>query len=310
MRTTDQMTEEQLKKYERFMDFYSDDMIKAYSQVFKKHRESVEDKEYYQAYLNIVKKTARVIKELGIEDPLCASIIFQYLLWKGYLSKDKNLVYSISDRMNNIAITGADIMRGRSVCLNNADMHASVLREMGIEAYLLGCNVDTKTPANFEYKPDIKRQIEEKVKLSDKLLGKIVGATPLRNIGNHAVTLFKFESVYFISDPTSLAFANFSDFLKARYVGSALEMDIKPWLLLMLGKVPEEDFRTIIRETYVRSDKQLLTVPVVKSLYEGSIDLCKKNHFLLDDFHDDNITDIDIICKTLKPVKPKDIKKA
>lgn len=309
MRIPEEMTKEQARKYKKFIEFYSDDIIHMYSQLLKEHRESVKEKEYYQAYLNIVKKTARLIKELGIKDPFCASIVFQYLLWKGYLSKDRRLVYSISDRMNNIAITGADIMRGKSVCLNNADMQTRVLREMELEAYLLGCKVDPKATSHFEYKPDIERQIE-KTKWKEQLIQKIIGATSLKNIGNHAVTLFQFKSLYLISDPTSLAFANFSDFLKARYVGSTLEMEIKPWLSLALGEVPEKEFRTIITETFAGSDTQLLTVPIVKGFYEETMELCRKNHFLLDDFHDENIPDIEVICKTLKPVKAKDIKKA
>lgn len=307
MLTIEQMTEEQKKKYEKFKNFYSPNMIKTYSQAFQKHREIASSELYYRAYLNIVKKTAQLIKECGINDPLCASVIYEYLLWNGYLSKDHNLVYSISNRMNNIAVTGADVVRGKSVCLNNADMLASILREMGLEAYLLGCKVNPKTPANLEYKPDINRQIEKEISMKNRILDGIAKVTPLKNIGNHAVTLFKFESMYFISDPTTLAFANFNDFLKARYVGSSLEIDIKPWLLLMVGKVPKEDFYRIILETYIKSDKQPLTVSMIKVLYEEVIEYCKRNQSLLDDFHNESLEDIDIVCKTLKS---KDIKKA
>ena len=269
----DKMTEEQKNRYREFLNFYSKDLTKIFGEMFSKKREDILEKDFYKSYLNIIKKTATFMKELGVTDPFRATVVFEYLLWNGFLSKDINLIYSISDRINNIAVTGADIMRGKSVCLNNADMLSDVLNEMGTESYVIGANVSIRNQkVNLEYRPDIERKIENKVKMKD---------------------------MYFFSEPTGLAFLNFTDFLKAQYVGSDLEIDIKPWLMLALENVSFDKFHKIIGNTFVSSDKQILTIDNVRTISENALDLCHQNYFLLRDFHDDNIKDIDIICKTL-----------
>jgi len=302
MVTLNNMTEQQKNKIEKFLNFYSENNVKIFSNVSTQEKEIIKNEVFYHSYLSIVKKTANLIKELGVNDPFHATVIFEYLLWNGYLSKNKNLIYSISNRICNIALPGADIMRGKSVCLNNAAMLSDILNDMGIEAYTIGANVK-ENEANLKYKPNIERIINNEVELKDKLLAKLVSITPLKNAGNHAVTLFKAEGKYFLGDPTGLAFSNFTDFLKAKYVGSNLEIDIKPWVMLISKTLETDEFHKIIVATFLLSDEQTLTVENVKDFSETAMDLCYRNSSLLDDFHDDNVNDINTVAKTLKIIK-------
>lgn len=189
-------------------------------------------------------------------------------------------------------------MRGRSVCINNAEMLTRVLVDMGVDAHLMGCSVSN---ANLDsvYRPDIERKIDNHVKLRDKLLGAVFGRI-LKNFGNHAVTMFDSDGTYFVNDPTNLPFANFSGFLQGQYVESKVSFDYKPWIMLLVEDIDADRFRHIMEQSFVMSKYVSLTPDIVRLVYESSIDICQSNSFLLDDFYADNIKNIETVCKTLK----------
>lgn len=299
MKTIDTITEGQKEKIKDYFRFYSKEVVEMFGDILKEEREAVKGQPFYLPYEEIIEKTAKLLKEIGATDSLTASAAFQYLLWNGYLSKDKELLYSVSYRKNNLSLAGADIACGKSVCLNNADMEAQVLRAMGKEAYIIGCRIDPTTALNLEYKPPIERKIDEHVKLSHRVLSKLVEWTPLRKIGNHAVTLVKAEGRYIVSDPTNLCYANFDDFMNVKVVGSEAKMQLKAWLMLLLHPMSYETFEKIALESFLLGDKEELNTFKVKQVFENGIYLCKKNNFLLDDFHDDIVPAIEEVHRTL-----------
>lgn len=292
------LVEEEVEKIKNFSEFYSDSFIDVLHRVYQDSIKEVEQEDYYQSYLKICNNTATLMRDLGIDDPMLASSVLSYLLWNGYFSKDRYFVFSQSNRVSNLGALGADIMRGRSVCINNAEMLTRVLVDMGVDAHLMGCSVSN---ANLDsvYRPDIERKIDNHVKLRDKLLGAVFGRI-LKNFGNHAVTMFDSDGTYFVNDPTNLAFANFSGFLQGQYVESNVSFDYKPWIMLLVEDIDADRFRHIMEQSFVMSKYVSLTPDIVRLVYESSIDICQSNSFLLDDFYADNIKNIETVCKTLK----------
>lgn len=290
---------ERIMQMARFASKYNESSLKTFEEVAEAGKKAIIDKPYYKAYLNIVKNTAQFIKETGGADPISASIIFEYLLWNGYLSKDKKLVYSISGRINNTSVIGADIMRGKSVCLNNAEMLTRVLNDMNFEAYLTGCGIFPDKNKKREYIPSIKRTMVKRP--IDKFIENIT--YPLgRLLGNHAVTLVKTDKGYYLSDPTSLAFVYMTDFLKARYIGIDLDMQIKPTCTFALGIGSNSEYISALLQSSFEIGRQTLSLDNIKELYESIIQSLDKQKTLLDDFHDSNKQDIDTVCKTLTHV--------
>ena len=267
-----------------------------YDKVEDEKSSEVKNKPYYQAYFNIVNRTAELLYKNGIRDPFSASVIFEYLLWNGYFSANHKLVYSMQGRINQIAITGADIMRGKSVCLNNADMLTDILRAMDIKAYTFGCDVKT-TPdtKKLEYRPNIERVTVEP-RLRDKLVSKLIGATPLSKIGNHAITLFEWQETLLFRDPTSLAFMNFTGFLKARYVGSDLEVKLKPWLPLVLDEITKEQMDTLVYKGYLFSDKEAISLDTTRKISELTMDVCEEVKPTFEELYEKNQKDIETVC--------------
>ena len=297
MLTLQNMTPAQRSRIRKFVRKYNNEStIRVYSSMFSTQRSMAGFQPYYESYMNIIKRTAAFYKELGSTNPLTASVLFEYTLWNGYFSKDKHLVYSSAGRINNFAATGADIMRGKSVCLNNAEMLTRVLKEMGNEAYFLGCSIIPEKNIQREYRPNIPRdRIEEKPSfIKNVLLRPLV-----KKIGNHAVTLVKNGGNYIISDPTSIAFAEINDVMKAKFVGINQGMGLNPGIGLAINEGDRHEYIDALLKAFVLSDHKPMTTEKMKELYETIVDVCDRNKNIFDDFHDANKKDIDIVCKTL-----------
>ncbi len=304
MITWEKMTQNQKDRYLKFKEFYNQETIEKLGSLLFQYEMETMNSSYYDSYQTIVEKTAKLLKELHTDNPLLASIAFEYLLWGGYFSTNETLKYTLSDRINNLTVPGADIMRGKSVCLNNADMLADILTKMGEQAYPIACYI----PKNFKLdkieKPNIERQVEKKVSLGYKIAAASISLL-MRRIGNHAVTFIKSNDTFYVSDPTNLVFANVTDFLKMKYVGTEAEIELKPWLSLIIGDMPEYEFTHFFLEAMVLSDKPVLTKDLVDRANNVVIELYRNNEPLLRDFHDDITTDIEIVSKSLKKEKNK-----
>ncbi len=305
MLKVEELTEEQKSRYKKFLNFYTDDMVDTLSLLFDKYRINTQKEEYYISYQNIIRTIASLMKEIGTDNPLLACIVFEYLLWNGYLSEDKELIYSLSNRINNLIVPGAGIMRGKSVCLNNASMLADIIRKLGYEAYSLCCTI----PKGFSFKgiprPNIERKRDTEVSLSYKIASKAVSIIGMGKIGNHAVTMIKDNNLIYISDPTNLAFANFSDFLRFKYIGNDGEISAKPWLSLTSGEMPPEVFKLIFGESFLKIDEPKFNKSLIEKANTTTLELCQENTKLFDDFHDSITPDILTVSKTLKKEKNK-----
>lgn len=309
-----EMSDKKKLEVREFTDIYTDDLIKGFGSVLVPEKIALANTQLYKSYLQICKKTARVIKDLRLDDPVLATAAFQHILWNGYLSKQKAFMYSVPDRVLNMAIPGADVMRGKSVCLNNAEMLTRVLNEMGTEAHTVGCVLDTTQPL-YSYRPQIPTNIsyeqsavfvpgEEKNEPEEH---------PLLDLGNHAITLVNGNKQgagnYFYSDPTNFAYLNPSNFLEAEFVGQAPTLDVKPLLNIILENPSPEEFYSLIGATTLQSGKDILTERDVKEAFEYAIAVCRHNYDLLDDFHYDNRRDIEYVDSHLvQSVLPKNQK--
>lgn len=294
------ISKEDMKKIKKFKKFYNSKLMESFSKAAGDRINSVMATDTYKYYLEILKKVAILSKELKLSNSFEVTLLFEYLLWGGYLSKDKQLVYSLNDKVNNPFLIGADIMKGKSVCINNVGMLRDILKELGKEAHLLGCRfINVLENMDFGYCLELERQsiISDDFKKRESFFDRKI----IENIGNHAVTLFKENGSYYLSDPTNLVFFNNTDFLKARCVGGNIELELKLFSTFLYEKLSHEEICNII--DFVCASKcndNELTVNYINEISESTLALCKDNSILLNDFYDDIKCDIDGVCKTLK----------
>lgn len=294
-------TPEQLDKYKNIINFYKD-----YGSIFKavydNFYESSVNEDYYKAYHEIIKRTAALCDKFTLESyPLSIALIYEYLLWGGYLSKDHRYAYDTSNRVNNLACTGADIMRGHGVCLNHADMLANLYRELGYEAHMIGMSINSAIDKLDIWKPEIERKVDKNSKLM-----RWIGFTPLfQKFGNHAITIVK-KDVYELFDPTSLAVLTPADVLKAKFVGTDVLFDLKAWDLLALEGLEESKEKSEVSNVTnvlfaqgVSNVNISLPLDEYKMVCTRIIEFLKQNENVLNEFYESNCKDIDIVCRTL-----------
>lgn len=284
-----------MKKYSKT---YTKRFVNTMNKVYTRITEEVIDTPFYISYFNILKRTAEVIDSLNIKDPISISIIFEYLLWNGYLSKDHKLNYCASDRTNNLGLLGADIITGKSVCLNNSIMLTDLLKQIGIKAYAFGAYVPPYN-GKFESVTDIERN-KIKSNLNYEIKFKLLSLLLSKKMGSHAITIIEDKGKFIINDPTNLTFLNISNFLCAKYIEDDLEVRLKPWMCLLTGDINKEELDRIVNESYLYHGVNPLTFEYVKSVSDEVLKLCEKSHVTLENFYEKNIKDIEIVCKTLK----------
>lgn len=286
---------------------YSKEEIEKYIAFYKQNIENKDINIFNYNYNSIIKRTANLIKELNITNPIETSVIFEYLLWNGYFSKNKKICFSKYNRIINLTALGADIMRGKTVCLNNSDMLSRLLRELKYTSYMIACNINLNQNSNICYKPNIKQ-----IKVEKKKHPNIIDMTKRKKLnnlcneivdGNHISSIVFYNNQYFVIDPTNLGIMHLDNFSKAKFYFSNITAEILLWPLLALEGLSEKEFSKIINYQNINLDENHSTITESLNyinISSNAVELCKKNLSLINDFYIANYQDIDSICKTLK----------
>ena len=267
-----------------------------------------EEHAYLNAYKEIISKTADLLKYIKMDNPFDASLIFQYLLWNGYFSKDKNFKYSKDNRCLARDAYGADIMRGYSVCLNNCDMLTRILNSLDIPSRVLYCST------NQEKLPNDNRFLKPN---DNQFVKSIENSSPWKNflgnyiIGNHAVVVFNHEDLNYVIDPTNCYFIKPSGYKKLKFYNTDNILKIKKRTSVFLNSFTNsfeersdisKDFDHIILNLFMQSksknskiNKEFLADTCYKAIesYVNNIEL-------FEDFHTEITPQIDTVCKTLR----------
>ncbi len=303
MRNITTATNEQLLNYALFNHLYTEEVMQGFQNSLTTEKERGKNKPYYRAYLNIVKRTASLINSLGIENPFTKCSFFYYLLWLGMFSKDQSFTFNDQERVSDISALGADIMLGKSACLNNVDMLSRVLRATGTESYIIGCDV-----------PDIKANQGKESTISTEWssiinhnkgnshitgLYRDLAALQMFEYGNHAISIFAYKGLYYLADPTNLTFLSITDFLKATYTGEYTIAELRPIVTLMLENIDPKHFKDLIIKSFIYSDEEPLSTKFINHHSDLGKFLIAQNIHTINLFYDSIEPDIDTICKTL-----------
>lgn len=263
---------------------------------------------YLNAYKEIISKTADLLKYIKMDNPFDASLIFQYLLWNGYFSKDKNFKYSQDNRFNALDAFGADIMRGYSVCLNNSDMLTRVLNSLDIPSRILCCSTnELKLPNdNRILKPN-----------DNQFVKHIDNSSPWENflinhiIGNHAIVVFNHEDLDYVIDPTNCYFIKPSGYKKIKFFNTDNILKIKKRTSVLLNSLSNpleersaisKDLDHILLNLFMQSKSKSSKInkEFLSDIYYKTIKSYATNIELFKDFHTEITPQIDTVCKTLR----------
>ena len=243
---------------------------------------SIKYKNVYKESLNFYKLILENYKNLANEFKLDSSLelsqFLSYLLWNGYLSASKEHYYNPKGRLMIYGLYSFDVIKGRGVCLDYAELLNNYLQICDKKSSILAC----KLPANKNlidcfYKPKIERKAKNNYKsLKNKIL------SPLENfIGNHAINLIEENDNIYAYDITNLSAFNLENPSTAAIVNGVGKIQIKPLVSFVLS--PEADRYNIFDKLYYNEFTSSLSSEEYVNSFEKINDIVNGNLGLIED---------------------------
>lgn len=143
-------------------------------------------------YKSLLEKMSTLAKELNINNSLELSILFSYLLWNGYLSKEKILEYKENNDHEIVGLLFLNIINGTGVCRNYSEMLKDFLNYCGYKSVILANYLSDNI--QIDYRMEINKKYGYTNSNEDMFK---------RKKANHAFNLIEDNGLY-IYDPTNL----------------------------------------------------------------------------------------------------------
>ncbi len=264
---------------------------------------SIVNSSVYPNYLSILKNYKDLAEELLLVNPIELSILFSYLLWKGYFSKNKCNVYKNDNILLPCHLYPYTIMDGWGVCLNHIVMLADYLNMCGVEAAPLKTGIKQHN-VKVSYIPPIERvNLEPKKKFTlTSLFAKKHG-----NSGNHVFTLIKEDEYFYIYDATNLAVFEVKGSTKAKCIVANTYATLYP--IPSYELIDNDISYKILNDFITTSDFRECPYQVdyFKFITEQSLETIMNNLGLVNDCYDESHEDIAKIAKYVKERKIRPI---
>lgn len=236
--------------------------------------------EIMKTYKLLLEKMHQLAKELNIGNSLELSILFSYLLWNGYLSKNKKHQYiDYDDEPIILGMNFINVLNGYGVCRNYSEMLKDFLNYSGYQSVILANYMSNNI--KVDYIMDIqKRRIQMPGNSKTFQIRK----------ANHAFNLIEDKGMY-IYDPTNLLLYNSKNQSVATLVNGKGKNKIFPYQSydFCYSKEDEKMLDKLFAKEKVISPYDKTDF---KSTSEITIDIMKGSHSLLEDFYDEAKIDI------------------
>lgn len=267
---------------------YALESRKAYSEVMSK-------------YNSLLGKMACLSKELDLNNSLEISILFSYLLWKGYLSKTKENKFESENRKMLTGLYFADIMDGRGVCLNHCEMLKDFLSICGYSSVMLMnyASNDVKITRVL----DIKRKINDS---ADNVVATLLSLLKIvkRNNINHIFNLIEEDEKLYIYDATNLSLHSIDNSFSASIINGGGRRKLYPY----------QSYNFCLSERDCTLMDKLLTGKITPSPYTKedfisigrvALEIMKNSHCLFEDFYTEARPDIMGISEETDKIKAR-----
>lgn len=283
--------------------------FRKFNSIFNHYRESLTYEstvilyEYYPDILNQMKSLA---EELGLSDSIELGNFYSYLLWNGYLSKDKNNVFNAQDRNIIFGLFFMDVINGKNVCLNHSDMLKDFYNICGYDAASLITYLSDEV--EMHYRPKVERNFED-FSLGFRTFN-VFMTSFMKKFGNHAFTLVRDKNDRMVVyDSTNLSLFGIKDANRGEVINGSGECMLNPFVSSVINPYSQQELRAL-SGLYEVSD---LTSPYTRKDFietsETTIDLLNRNVSLLDDFYSSIEPSIVGICDNTEELRDGQIEK-
>lgn len=254
--------------------------------------------EVMENYNELLSKISNLSKELNFQNSLELNILFSYLLWNGYLSKDKEYKFSSNDKKNIPGLFFSDIMDGRGVCLNNTEMLKDFLVFNGYSSAIVQNYYNHKSKINYEIK--IRREnddIETKEKLIEILFKKNA---------NHVFNLIEDNEKTYIYDPTNLSLHKVVNSYKSILINGSGEFKLFPYRSYMNCDGIEE-IKLLDKLIKTKESPVSYTKEDFISTSEVDLELIRSSSYLIEKFYNEARQNIINISNETNKIKKRTI---
>ena len=292
-------------------------------------------KQIRSLYQKFITNYNKLNKIFDLNDPIQIHTMFNYLLYKGYLSIDKNFEFSNKEARDINGLYGTNVITGKAVCRHISAMLTDILNNYGIESSQLGVySMNYSVNINILEQPKYTKEelvnwvqthitdeqtysivmkfIEE---LVDKRGQSIELSTKMiedknilkRKVGNHAITFSVKDGKSYYLDPTQTRIYRVSE--NDKNVLYDDEYDRVP--IKLLSSIVLNDSKDYLRMREKLSQQyQSITREEEKQMIEQTITDCKNNMDIFEQFYNENSELYsDISSKVLRIKKRKTIVK-
>ena len=267
-------------------------------------------RELYNYFINNYNKLNKIF---DLNNPVEIYTMFNYLLYKGYLSKNKEFQFSGKQARDLKGLSGAEVITGKAVCRHISGMLTDILNGYGIESSQLGVYLRDYS-INIKILEEQKHTKEELVnwvrmhitdeqtyefvmKRIDELIdnrnqnieisSEMIDDKNIlkRKVGNHAISFaFKDGKSYFL-DPTQTRIYRMKESNESTLYDSKCDdipMRLKSSIVLNNLK------------DYLQMKKRLanpslsITAEEEQALVKATLDKCKNNMDIFEQFYVDN----------------------
>ena len=230
----------------------------------------------------LLNKISKLSQELNIGNSLELSILFSYLLWNGYLSKDKTYKFQSSNRANLSGMLFTDILDGIGVCINNSEMLKDVLNKCGYNSCILVNHLD-----NFMTVRNIYKIQRNGISESRNILKEIF---TIRK-ANHAFNLIEDNDKLYVYDSTNFLLYNIDNFNYVNLVNGKSKNIIFPYKSYTYC-ISEKEVSLLDKLLIGAFTPQIYTKEDYTSIGTVNLDIIKNSSQLLEDFRSDIIGNI------------------
>lgn len=237
-------------------------------------------------YNLIVNNFVELVEALEIQDdPVKVFALFIYVYRNGYLSNNKDFMYSFN--MKDLAfLNGADVVRGRGVCRSISSMFTDVCKELGFTAANVSVKVSSKSLKMKEKLSPVELRAEEESGKLVRAIGKVLYLFP---IANHLVTIVNDGKNVGVFDPTNDVYMNMASLGRYEFInntGATMSYktisNVGP---LLFGQM---NTKVNLLDLYKYSKMDQITYEEYKKKYEEVIELIKSNPSIFEIFYDIN----------------------
>lgn len=269
-------------------------------------------KEIQNLYQEFLQNYHKLNKTFDLNNPIQIQTMFNYLLYKGYLSQNKSFEFSTKKTTNIKSILGSSIFTGNGVCRHISAMLGDILKSNNIASgqltvYKMGLNLCVEILEEPKYAPEeltkwlkINLKDEETYNLGIKLLKELVyirkeniefekefekGNIIERLVGNHAITFAVQDGFGYYLDPTSNSIYK----INTNYTNSLCDDTFSKIPIKLISSLVLNDFQTYIKMCQ-NIAKQLpsLSLEEEKTMISKTQEICQNNLAIFEQFYSEN----------------------